>query len=105
MGHEESANDNAVISSKINVDCMNIGLHNDVFGFKECGIMIVQFNINHFSKIGSSQTYLGCYYSIDILALTETFLSDRYLNQELEINGYQMFHIDRVIKGGGGILL
>ena len=45
------------VSSKINVDCMNIGLHNDVFAFKECGIRIVYLNINHFSKIGSSQTY------------------------------------------------
>ena len=44
MGHEESANDNAAISSKINVDCMNIDLHNDVFAFKECGIRIVHLN-------------------------------------------------------------
>ena len=106
MGHEESANENAAISSKINVDCMNIGLHigvhNDVFAFKECGIRIVHLNINHlFPKLDQVKHILGCYYSIDILAFTETFLSDRYLDQELEINGYQMFRIDRVFKGGG----
>ena len=74
---------------------MNIGLHNDVFASKECGIRIVHLNINHFfSKLDQVKHILGCYYSIDILAFTETFLSDRYLYQELEINDYQMFRID-----------
>ena len=102
MGHEESANDNAAISSKINVDCMNIDLHNDVFAFKECGIRIVHLNINHlFPKLDQVKHILGCYYSIDILAFTETFLSDRYLDQELEINGYQMFALIEFLREVG----
>ena len=85
---------------------MNIGLHNDVFAFKECGLRIVHLNINHlFPKLDQVKHISACYYNIDILAFTETFLNDRYLDQELEINGYKMFRIDRAFKGVGSILV
>lgn len=45
------------------------------------------------------------YESIDVVLLTETWLSDKHLNQEILSHNYHIFRTDRKCKVGGGVLV
>ena len=42
---------------------------------------------------------------VDIIALTETWLDDNFLDSELHLNDYNIFRKDRSNRRGGGVLL
>ena len=42
---------------------------------------------------------------VDIIALTETWLDDNFLDSELHLNDYNIFRRDRSNRRGGGVLL
>ena len=43
--------------------------------------------------------------SLDIVAMTETWLNNDFSDSELQVDGYNIFCFDRVNRQGGGVLL
>ena len=72
------------------------------------GFRVAHLNINRlYNKLDSVKELLQ-HTSLDVLALTETWLSSNIDNDELEIEGYSLFREDRGAKGkseGGGIIV
>ena len=42
---------------------------------------------------------------VNIIAMIETWLNDKFKDSELHLNGYNIFRRDRCNRGGGGVLL
>ena len=106
-GQDEKATDVSVNNHLYLTDCDNVGGTDCInsFPFKKRGLKIVHLNIQHiFPKFDEIRVILRDI-SIDILAFTETFLNDTYDSKELNIIGYQLLRKDRLLKGGGGILV
>ena len=72
------------------------------------GFKVAHLNINRLYNTLDSEKELLQHTSLDVLALTETWLSPNIDNGELEIEGYSFFHEDRRANGkseGGGVII
>ena len=81
--------------------------HVNPFKFPNNALNICHLNINHILPKLSEIKYLVSNpdSNIDILCLSETFLSSSVQTKEINIQGYNSFRKDRCTKSGGGLLL
>ena len=72
---------------------------------KNKGLHFCHLNIRYlYPKLDETKTLLHNQTNIDILCLCETFLHDRFSDDELKIDGYNFIRKDRQRHGGGLII-
>ncbi|XP_060580125.1 uncharacterized protein LOC132736928 [Ruditapes philippinarum] len=70
--------------------------------FDRNGINFMHLNIHYlYPKFSEIQFLVNEFKNIDILGLQETFLSDKFSNNEINLHNYQLFRRDRESNGGG----
>ena len=71
---------------------------------KNC-LNFMHLNIHHlFRKFDEIKHYLDNHNTIDILGLGETFLNEKFADNEFKLHDYQFFRRDRSSNGGGIVL-
>lgn len=72
------------------------------FWLKKKDMNIMHLNTHYLhSKLDEFKILLSQQINIDILCLCETFLNNKFNDQELHLDGYQLFCRDRVSNWGG----
>ena len=73
--------------------------------FKKKGLNIMHLNIHYLhSKLDEIKILLYEQPNIDIICLCETFLTDKFTDEELVLDNYQLFRKDRNTHGGGLVI-
>ena len=73
--------------------------------FKKKGLNIMHLNIHYLhSKLDEIKILLYEQPNIDIICLCETFLTDKFPDEELVLDNYQLFRKDRNTHGGGLVI-
>ena len=76
-----------------------------VFNLPKKGLKIVQLNTRSITNKLDQIRLMMHKKSMDILAITETWLDNSWIDNELVITGYNLFRRDRKTAQGGGIIV
>ena len=94
--------------NSVNIDCQYYTMNkfNDS-NFNNRGISLVHFNARslkcNFNSICDCINNLN--YSFDVIAISETWIDDSFDVNYINIDGYNLYHINRNYKKGGGVAL
>ena len=94
------------IQNNININLCFSDLTSDTINFNLIkGLKIVFLNIRSLYKHKTEIEIFINQYNIDVLCLCETWISSKYSDIELHINGCYLFRCDRVGRKGGGVAI
>ena len=75
------------------------------FNLPNKGLKIIQLNTRSITNKLDQIRLMLPKKSIDILAITETWLDNSWTDNELVVSGYNLFRRDRETAQGGGIII